>query len=54
MKTQEQAARKGRRPTGRGGSGLELTNSITLDRANISLARSFDSVNKANVAILNA
>jgi hypothetical protein len=54
MNAQEQAGRKRHRPTGRGDSGLELANSISLDRATIILSRLLERVNMANVAILRA
>ena len=52
MNAQEQTGCKHHRPTGRGDSGLELANSISLDRAAISLSRLLDRVNMANVAML--
>lgn len=54
MSAQEQTGRRGHRPTGRGGSGLELTNLKSLDRAAISLSRLLERVNMANVAIHRA
>lgn len=52
MNAQEQTGCKHHRPTGRGDSGLELANSISLDRAAISLSRLLERVNMANVAML--
>ena len=55
MNAQERACRKyDDRPTGRGDSGLELANSISLDRAAISLSRLLERVNMAIVATLPA
>jgi hypothetical protein len=55
MNAQERAGRKNHdRLTGRGDSGLELANSISLDRAAISLSRLLERVNMAIVATLPA
>ena len=51
MNTQEHAGRKHHPP---GDSGLELANSISLDRAAISLSRLLERVNMAIVATLPA